>query len=112
MLMPWGKYRQMELSDIPTSYLQWVMREAASASPILIAAVRAELDQRQEGQPDRESTQLMDEDDEPGIRDILKSWYREMTLRYHPDRTLDDGSAMKAINHGYKYLLELFGVSR
>jgi hypothetical protein len=33
------------------------------------------------------------------VRGVVTSWYREMALRFHPDRTLDNGAAMKAINH-------------
>jgi hypothetical protein len=46
------------------------------------------------------------------VRSIIKSWYREMSMRYHPDRTLGSDQAMKAINHGYERLLELLGVTR
>jgi hypothetical protein len=30
--------------------------------------------------------------------------------KFHPDRTLDNGAAMKAINDGYERLQELLGV--
>jgi hypothetical protein len=46
------------------------------------------------------------------VRSAVKSWYREMTRKYHPDRTLDNGAAMKAINHAYERLQELLSIER
>jgi hypothetical protein len=48
----------------------------------------------------------------PDVQGAVKAWYREMSMRFHPDRTLDNGAAMKAINHGYERLQELLGVTR
>jgi hypothetical protein len=45
------------------------------------------------------------------MRNSIRSWYREMALKYHPDRTLDSGAAMSAINHGYERLKELLGIA-
>ena len=28
MKMPWGKFKGEELEDIPTDYLEWILREA------------------------------------------------------------------------------------
>jgi hypothetical protein len=44
------------------------------------------------------------------VRGTVKAWYREMAMRFHPDRTLDSGAAMKAINHGYERLQELLDI--
>jgi hypothetical protein len=46
----------------------------------------------------------------PDPRDKIKSWYREMAMHFHPDRTLDDGKQMAAINHAYERLKELLGI--
>jgi hypothetical protein len=48
----------------------------------------------------------------PDPRAILKTWFREAAKKYHPDRTLDSGAAMAAINAAYERLQELFGVSK
>jgi DnaJ-class molecular chaperone len=42
-------------------------------------------------------------------RKVVQSWYREMAKKFHPDRTLDNGAVMKAINAGYERLQELLG---
>jgi DnaJ-class molecular chaperone len=44
------------------------------------------------------------------VKAIVQSWYREMAKRFHPDRTLDNGAVMKAINAAYERLEELLGV--
>jgi hypothetical protein len=46
------------------------------------------------------------------VPSTIKTWLREMAMKYHPDRTLDDGKAMSAVNHGYERWLELFGITR
>jgi curved DNA-binding protein CbpA len=46
------------------------------------------------------------------VAGVVKKWYRTMAKKFHPDRTMDKGEAMKAINTGYELLQELFGVSR
>lgn len=110
--MPWGKYRGKLLTDIPTSYLLWVVREASYAKPKLKKAIVKLLRQRgqresfQQAEPEKKTTAP------PASPDVIKSWYREMTLRFHPDRTLDDGKAMSAINHAYTRLRELLGMER
>jgi hypothetical protein len=110
MRMPWGKYRGTLLEDIPDSYLEWVLFGADYAQPYLKSAIRAELERR----ADPSSARRHDAEEAalPVVRNVIKNWYREMALRFHPDRTLDNGAAMKAINHGYERLLDLLGVER
>jgi hypothetical protein len=56
------------------------------------------------GGPSSQGRNLVD------VKAVIKSWYREMARKFHPDRTLDNGAAMKAINAGYERLQELLGV--
>jgi hypothetical protein len=115
VFMPWGKYRGQHLSSVPDSYLRWVLREADAAEPWLRAAIGDELRRRgYRADSDREQPR-----DHAGprhqppadLRSVITRWYRELALRYHPDRTLDNGAAMKAINHGYERLQELLGIA-
>ncbi|MHB1422131.1 MAG: hypothetical protein ACYC3I_02820 [Gemmataceae bacterium] len=99
----------MSLAEIETAYLEWVLHEASFAKPYLKAAIQVELNRR-EGLADQE--QNVEECDLPAVRGIIKSWYREMAKKYHPDRTLDDGACMKVVNDGYERLRDLFGVTR
>jgi curved DNA-binding protein CbpA len=43
------------------------------------------------------------------VKDLIGRWYREMSLRFHPDRGGSD-EAMQAINHAHDRLKELAGV--
>jgi hypothetical protein len=108
--MPFGKYRGQRLSEIPDSYLEWVLYEADFAKPYLKNAIREELERRAD--TPGETRHNAEEASLPVMRSVIKSWYREMALKYHPDRTLDNGAAMKAINHGYERLQELLNVTR
>jgi hypothetical protein len=119
--MPFGKHKGKLLGDVPTAYLVWLHREV-EMEVHLRDAVAAELRDRfgEHGYGDpvgdershshgsgRDGAQRHSVVD---VRSAVKSWYREMAMKYHPDRTLDDGSAMKAINHGYERLRELLKV--
>jgi hypothetical protein len=106
--MPFGKHKGQLLSQIPSDYLFWVLYEADAASPWLKAAVRDELatrDGRFRSPPPPQGGAVLD------VKGKLQTWYREMARTFHPDRTLDDGAAMKAINHGYERLQELLGIA-
>jgi hypothetical protein len=49
----------------------------------------------------------------PDVRSVVKSWFHEMTLKFHPDRNVGGSdAAMKAIVHAYERLRELLGVTR
>jgi hypothetical protein len=106
--MPFGKHRGQHIGDVPTSYLAWMLRECDSLDPWQRDAIEAELGQRAGASRQRQSTAYPPPAD---VRGIVNSWYREMAKAYHPDRTLDNGAAMKAINHAYERLQELLGAS-
>lgn len=112
MNMPFGMHRGKPLERIPTAYLAWLWNEC-DLMPRLRAAVESELRQRTEGdgatgaiEPHEESIPLAD------VRIALKTWYWEAARQFHPDRTLDNGKVMSAINASYARLQELLGVSR
>ena len=46
------------------------------------------------------------------VRSAVKSWYKQLALKYHPDRMLDNGAAMRVVNDAYEQLRELLGVTR
>uniref|UniRef100_A0A7C4QKX3 J domain-containing protein n=1 Tax=Schlesneria paludicola TaxID=360056 RepID=A0A7C4QKX3_9PLAN len=94
MRMPFGKYRGQPLSEIPQHYLEWLLR-SVDLRPSLEAAVIAELNQRYKPPP-------------PPIdlKAVTKAWYRQLTLKYHPDRG-GSNAAMAAINDAYDVLREL-----
>jgi hypothetical protein len=121
--MPFGRYKGQPLSEIPESYLLWVWHEAEASKPWLKAAVMAELERRERtgrGADDWGGHAGRTEGHGTGrgpvhpplaeLRGVLTRWYREMAMRFHPDRTLDGGEAMKAINFAHERLQELLEI--
>lgn len=104
--MPFGKYRGYLLADIPDGYLLWVLREVDIESPILEEAIREELERRRVRAPDSKPAGSV-----VNVRSAVATWFREMAMCYHPDRTLDNGAAMKAINHAHERLRELLEIA-
>ena len=105
--MPFGKYRWEPIAEIPTSYLEWVIG-TCDIERRLRKAIKEELAKRIGRVPEREKSgngQLVN------LKDVVRQWYREMSLRFHPDR---DGShaAMVAVNEGHARLLELCGLTK
>jgi curved DNA-binding protein CbpA len=44
--MPWGKYRDVDLTEVPSDYMRWVLRKASYASPELKREIREEINKR------------------------------------------------------------------
>lgn len=109
MQMTFGKWRGHPVSESPSSYLRWLLSEVHDLDPQVRRAAERELHDR--GDIAEESEQLR-YSPPADARGVVKSWYREMTMRFHPDRTLDDGKAMSAINHAHQRLQEMLGLSR
>lgn len=112
--MPFGKHRGKLLGDVPVSYLAWLLRECGNMEPPLRDAVDAELRERMGAEPPRSPSSGVTRDGSHAVIELksaIRSWYREMALRFHPDRNVgDDGKAMSAINHGYERLRELLKI--
>lgn len=127
MELPFGKYRGERISEVPIDYLRWCLRkcEILDDYPGLRGAISDEVTRRvncgqdkQERHERREKREREEQNErtEPALNGQVKlqvkSWYREMARKYHPDRTLDDGSSMKVVNDCYERLLELLGLQR
>jgi hypothetical protein len=107
--MPFGKHRGKRLCDVPLSYLVWVAN-TCNLDYLLRRVVEQEVERR------------AGQDDDPGPQPqrhpppsvdwwpIVKRWYGEMALRFHPDRG-GSHAAMVAINEVRGRLEELLEAS-
>jgi hypothetical protein len=100
--MPFGKYRDRELVDIPDDYLDWLLT-LADLAPRLRKHIERELEARdQEYDGTHEGydgqtpygTQLPDLS---STESVITKWHRELCLLWHPDRG-GDQKVMAAIN--------------
>lgn len=104
MQMPWGKHKGRIVSEVPSSYLAFVVEES-SASPDLKEACRQELETRFSCARQHSTHQTVPpwhrdyvpQNDQGVCRDKLKRWYRKASLLAHPDRGGSVG-LMKLIN--------------
>lgn len=84
-----GKYKDLDISEVPESYLQWLINNSKQK----IVDYEAEL-KRREQQDDADAT---------WIERLVKTGWRELTKRHHPDvggSTAD----MQEINAAYEAL--------
>jgi hypothetical protein len=110
--MPFGKHRDKPLDEVPTSYLRWVLRECVNIELWLRMAVVAELALRCGEEPPPRSGPGAGAGRYPppiDVRAVVVNWYRQMSLRWHPDRGGSD-EAMQAVNYGFELLKKLAGV--
>jgi hypothetical protein len=94
--MPWGKFRGWHVREVPLSYLAWVLEECDNVSPFLERAIRDELAWRLG--IDRPQQAPARGIDPSHLKGAVGRWYREQTMRHHPDRGGEPG-AMVALNN-------------
>jgi hypothetical protein len=88
MKMPFGKYRGEKLTEIPESYLCWVLDTCEDISPTLRLAIERTLDLPDE--PRTRPSALL-------VPELVDRWYRTLALEFHPDRR-GSHDGMLAIN--------------
>lgn len=98
--MPFGKYRDEPLEEIPTGYLEWVVRNCTRIDPWLRRLIDVELEERKQPVPERQNGA----DWVP----IISRWYRELAMKFHPDRG-GSHEQMQAINEANDLLKRLLG---
>src|SRR5262245_25397492 len=97
--MTFGRHKGDPLEQVPFDYLSWCLRECTRLDPWLRKAIEVEMARRVRGEPPR-GTQLLD------VKSLVSQWYRELSLKFHPDRG-GSHEAMKVANHARDRLLEL-----
>jgi hypothetical protein len=77
--MPFGKFAGRRISDIPSGYLVWCVENLDGLNWAMREAIEEELLLRHdEEEPVEEAAVACD--------GVVSRWYREMVLRFHPDR--------------------------
>lgn len=97
MRMPWGKYRDYNIEDIPSSYLIWLI-ESANCDDIGILHESKDILAERLGLSEIKS-------DKPYLNPQIKKIYRQMCHKYHPDHG-GSNEQMRAIYDFYTKLNE------
>jgi hypothetical protein len=102
-----GKYSGQLVANVPSGYLQWVLRECDSAEPWLKNAIRDELHRRGVDAGDgRRSTAPPPCPTCARVKAELSSLFRRLALVCHPDKGGSHG-AMVAVNTARERVEEL-----
>ena len=122
--MPFGKHKDLPISQVPTSYLTWVLFSCETPDEDLRFHIQQELAARakssseqknsnQERPYSRSSSRLPVAVDVTIAAEIVKEGRRALALRYHPDKG-GDGEKMTLVNatadHMEKKLTALLGI--
>lgn len=105
MQMPFGKHAGKSLSEIPTSYLLWVLRARRRLQPDLRQAIGQIL--AAQGCPPVANGGM--NPSSPDSLTVIRQWYRGLVLDYHPDRG-GSQEAMQIINEAHERLRRLAGL--
>jgi uncharacterized protein (DUF3820 family) len=104
MKIPFGKFSDWEVDDLPRWYLDWLVQQKwmSQKFPRLADAVKVRLEDL-DGNNDTATTML--------TTDLLKQWHRRLILRWHPDRPGGSHDGMVAANYAVELLRDMLGVS-
>lgn len=98
-VIPFGKYRDLPLKEVPTPYLLWCVRASRRVS----ARLRLRIDQELQARGFPPLPRPAPPADWP---EVMRRWYRELARRYHPDHGGSD-EAMKVVNAAHELLRRL-----
>ena len=95
MILRFGMHRGKYISDVPSSYLEWLLRECDNLDWLLErrsrknwpAAAAGNVRHRHRRSITRRSIGAT----------VIRSWHRELAMRFHPDRG-GSVAAMQAVN--------------
>jgi hypothetical protein len=114
--MPFGKWKNQPLSDIPSGYFEWCLENVRleDYGRWLRRAILAELDRREveanEARCTGARTSTAGESNLPALLSpLIAQWYRALARRWHPDAG-GDTLAMQVVNDAHDRLRQLVGV--
>ena len=96
MILNFGKYRGLRVSEVPLAYLAWLF-ETVNGRPDIREAVLVEIRRRVSVYE-----AVYELDTKPLSMERVKRVYRTLAMEYHPDRNGGNGEAMKGINAFYE----------
>jgi hypothetical protein len=91
--MPFGKHRGTPLEKVPEDYLRWVLDHCENVGPTLRRGIEQRL-----------GLGLS-----KAVNDVVATWYRKLSLEFHPDLRSGSHAAMVAVNRARELLQELLG---
>lgn len=100
MKILFGKYKGVELEEIPTEYLEWVVGNVERINPYVLAAIKDELDIRRPSLFKKSTKQA------PELLTKTSLVYKTLSKKYHPD-VGGNTQAMQALNEFYENLKEI-----
>ncbi len=106
--MPFGKHKGRRITDVPLSYLSWVLGNLHDLDPRLRGVIRESLDRRGQQEAPREE-QRFDVVSRDDLRTALRGWFRDQVRRYHPDHG-GTNEAMSALNNAREELYAALGL--
>ena len=106
MRLTFGKYLGKRLEEVPESYLIWVLENLTHLNPHTRMSIEQFL-LKDDGAHESPTSTV---EDSPvnieAFEGLIKTWYRQMAQRHHPDRG-GDNKSMSVINDGYEKLCEM-----
>lgn len=85
--MPFGKYKGIDVREIPDDYLEWVWRECTVTS-LWLKRYLEQMFGPMPNQAEPEVKRVYESQTKVMILidGVMKNWGRRLTLKYHPDR--------------------------
>jgi hypothetical protein len=111
--MRFGQYRGWELSAVPADYLRWCLANLTRLSWSLRVALEDELARRRRPDPSRPPpTPPPPPPPVPRVavadlERLVDRWYRQLVMRWHPDRSGSHEAGMQAVNDAQELLGEM-----
>ncbi|MGB5217572.1 MAG: DUF3820 family protein [Smithella sp.] len=98
MKMPFGKYKNWDLSELQDDYLEWLRFDIDLREPLRTAVYReynTRFETAERAHREEKALSIID-------AAAIKKIYRNLSQQYHPDRIGGNGDVMKGINIFYE----------